>query len=115
VAVPEDNMSHVVVSGSVNIQALLSVVSQVSESSSVEGNLLVNLGSPWSHNSSDSDSESLSVLVGNGVTLVGEGSDGSSSSVEDEPLSVVLWVVVSDSESVLVSTDMLMPEEGSEG
>ena len=114
-AVPEDNVSHVSVLSSVNIQALLSVVSQVSVVSSVEGNLLVNLRSPWSNSSGNSDSESLSLLVRDGVSLVGPGSNGSSSSVEDEPLSVVLWLVVSDSESILVSTDMLMPEEGSEG
>lgn len=114
-AVPEDNVSHVMVVTSVDVQTLLSVVSQVSVVSSVEGNLLVNLRSPWSNDSSDSDSESLSLLVRDGITLVGVGSDGSGSSVEDEPLSVVLWLVVSDSESILVSTDMLMPEEGSEG
>ena len=114
-AVPEDNVSHVVVVTSVDVQTLLSVVSQVSVVSSVEGNLLVNLRSPWSNDSSDSDSESLSLLVRDGVSLVGESSDGSGSSVEDEPLSVVLWLVVSDSQSVLVATDVLVPEEGSEG
>jgi len=35
------------------------------------------------------------------------------SSVEDEPLSVILWVVVSDSQSILISTDVFFPEEGS--
>ena len=44
---------------------------------------------------------------------VGPGSDGSSSSVEDPPLLVVVWVVVLDSQSVLVVTNMLSVEQGS--
>ena len=55
------------------------------------------------------------MLVSNDEASAGPGSDGSGSSVEDEPLSVVLWLVVSDSESVLASTDVLLPVQGSEG
>ena len=115
VAVPEDNVSSVSVNSSVDIEALLSVVSDVSSSSSVESGFLVNLTSPWSDSSGDSNSEGVSLLVSNDVTSVGPGSDGSSSLVEDEPLSVVLWCVVSDSESVLVATDVLLPVQSSEG
>ena len=35
--------------------------------------------------------------------------------IEDEPLLVVPWGVVSDSQSVLVMTEMLMSEQGSVG
>ena len=44
---------------------------------------------------------------------VGKGSDSLGSPVEDKPLSSVSWVVVLDSESVLLGTNVLMPEEGS--
>ena len=36
-----------------------------------------------------------------------------SSGIEGEPLLFASWVVVSDSESELVRSDMLVPEEGS--
>ena len=115
VAVPEDNMSSVSVHSTVDIEALLTVVSDVSESSSVEGGSLVDFVLPWSDSGGNSDSESVSSLVGNDEASAGPGSDGSGSLVEDEPLSVVLWLVVSDSESVLASTDVLLPVQGSEG
>lgn len=40
-------------------------------------------------------------------------SNGSSSSVEDPPLSLIPWLMVLDSNLVLMSSDVLMPEEGS--
>jgi len=76
---------------------------------------LVDLTFPWSDSSGNADSETVSLLVGDGVSSVGPGSNGSGSFVEDEPLSVVLWLVVSDSESVLVGSNVLLPVQGSEG
>jgi len=115
VAVPEDNVSVVVVVSTVNVQTFSTVVSNVSSGSTVPGESLVDLGSPWSDSSSNSDPVTLSLLVGNGVVSSGEGSDSSGSGIEDEPLLVVPWGVVSDSKSVLVSTNVLGPEEGSSG
>jgi len=115
VAVPEDNVSVVVVVSTVNVQTFSTVVSNVSSGSTVPGESLVDLGSPWSDSSSNSDLVTLSLLVGNGVVSSGEGSDSSGSGIEDEPLLVVPWGVVSDSKSVLVSTNVLGPEEGSSG
>lgn len=66
-----------------------------------------------SNDSGSSNVESLTSLVGNSIASSGPGSDSVSSGVKGPPLLVVLWVVRSDSESVLVSTNMLMPEEGS--
>jgi len=56
----------------------------------------------WSDGSSNTDSVSGSLLVGKSVVSLLPGSDGLGSSVEGEPLFPVSWVVVSDSESVLV-------------
>lgn len=98
-----------------NIKALLTVVSQVPSASLVEGDMLVYISLPWSDNSCSTNSKVLSLLVGNGVSSLGKGSDGVSSSVEDEPLLGVLGVVVSDSKSELVGTDVFSPEEGSVG
>jgi len=113
VAVPEDNMSIVVVVSAVNVEALSTVVSNVSSRSSVPSESLVDLGSPWSDGSGNTNFVTLSLLVGNNVASSGEGSDSSSSRVEHEPLLVVPWGVVSNSESVLVSTNVLRPEESS--
>ena len=74
---------------------------------------MVRLVGPWSNNSSVSNSESVSILVGDGIVLSHISSDRSSSSIEEEPLLSAWFDGVSDSESVLVSTNMLMPEEGS--
>ena len=71
------------------------------------------MSSVLSDGSSDSDSESLSSLVGDGVVSLGPGSDGLGSPVEGPPLLVVQWVAGSDSKSELVASDVLVPEEGS--
>ena len=55
----------------------------------------------------------LSILNGDDKFSVVSRSDGSGSPVEHPPLLVVVWVVISDSESVLVSTDVLVIEESS--
>lgn len=111
-AVPEDDMSVVVVVSSMNIEALTSEISDVSSASSVEVGSDVVSVHPWSHGGSNSDSPAVASLVGKGSLSVSSGSDGVGSLIEDKPLSVVPWSVVSDSESVLVSTNMLVPEEG---
>ena len=113
VAVPEDNMSVVTVVSTMNIEALATVVSDVSSVSRVPLDSLSVVSSPWSHGGGNSDSEASSLLVGNHEASLVEGSDGLSSSVEGEPLLVLGWVVVSDSESELVSSDVLVVEEGS--
>jgi len=111
-AVPEDDVSVVMVVTTMDIQALSSVVSDVSESSSIESRVLVDLSNPWSDDGSNSDSVALSLLVRDGKLSSSSRSDSSSSLVEDEPLLSFTWHVVSDSESVLVSTNVLVPEEG---
>jgi hypothetical protein len=62
-AVPEMNMSVVVIMTSMDIKAFLPVVLNVSVASCEELNSLVVLTSPLSHNSSNSNSESISSLV----------------------------------------------------
>lgn len=101
VAVPEDDMSVVGVLATVNIKALSAVVSDVSSWSSVEDSSLVWFLLPWSHGGSNIDLVFLTLLIGENKLSVLVRSDSSSSSVEDEPLSVILWVVVLDSESEL--------------
>lgn len=72
----------------------------------VEGSLPYGV-SPWSSNGiSSSDESSGADLSGDGeVSSLGL-SDGSGSSVEDEPLLPVPWGVVSDGQLVLVSTNV---------
>jgi len=53
----------------------------------------------------------VSVLVRDSLSSVRPGSDGSGSSVEDEPLPVVSGIVVPDSESELVTSDVFFPVE----
>lgn len=55
----------------------------------------------------------LTLLDRHGQSSVTLSSDSSSSPVEDEPLLQVPWGVVSDSQSPLVSTDMLVVEKSS--
>ena len=86
VAVPEDDMSVVGVGSTVDIEALSSVVLEVSAvaidpSDSVLVKTLV-----WSGSSSNSDSEVLTKLVSNAVSSLRPGSDGLGSSVEGPPL-----------------------------
>lgn len=56
-----------------------------------------------------------SILDRDDLVSISLGSDRSSSPVEDEPLLVVSWVGVSDSQSVLVSSNVFFPEESSVG
>jgi hypothetical protein len=119
VAVPPDDMSHVVVVATVNIKALTSIISDVSSGSSIDSDLLLDLSSPLSDHSWSSNVESLAGLVGDTEGSSEVSSDGSGSGVE-HPLTLVSDVVVSsvvshievvDSQSELVSTDVLVPEE----
>lgn len=52
-------------------------------------------------------------MVGKSHSSVSCSSNGLSSPVEDEPLSVVLWLIVSDSKSVLTVSNVLVIEESS--
>lgn len=101
VTVPEDNMSVVGVTLTVDIEALLGVVSDVSELTTIVGNLLVDLSSVWSDDSRLSNVVSSSESVGNCVRSLLSGSDSSGSLVEDKPLLSFSWHVVSDSQLVL--------------
>lgn len=114
VASPEDDMSVLRVRPSVDVEALSWDISDVSGTSTVVSNHLVVVTSGvLSDNSGDSDSESITSLVGDGIVSLLVSSDGSGSLVEHEPLFGVPWLVVLDSESELVSTDVLVIEEGS--
>lgn len=112
-ASPPDDVSVVRVGFSVNIKALSWDVSDVSDRTSIEGSSLVRLTNPLSDDSSSVDLESLSSLVGDGIVSFVNWSNGSSSSVKEPPLSDVPWLMVLDSESKLISTNMFMPEESS--
>jgi hypothetical protein len=57
--------------------------------------------------------ESDALLVGDDLVSVSPGTDCVCSPVEYEPLLVVSWCVVSDSQSVLVTTNVFMPEDSS--
>ena len=111
--VPVDDMSVMSIRTTMDIKALLSNVSDVSELSTVPYCLLVWLLSEWSDGCSNSNSELLTSLVGKSIISSCPGSDCLCSVIESEPLLVVLRVIVSDSQSELVATNMLMPEEGS--
>jgi len=64
-----------------------------------------------SDDSSSVDVELLTILVGNDEGSSSQGSDGLGSSIEDEPLLLVVWVVPVHSKSVLVATNVLVPEQ----
>ena len=112
VAVVEDNMSPVSVNVSVNLQTFSSVVLDVSSGSTVPSGLnSVVIASVGSDNSSIVDSELNTSLVSKNVVSSQEWSHGSSSSIEDPPLSLVAWIVGLDSSSVLMSSDVFPPEK----
>jgi len=83
-----------------DIEALASLVSEVSSRPLEEAESLIVLGSPSSDDGWSSDLVSSSVLVGDGeVSLLGD-SDGVSSGVMDEPVSLVPGWALVDSQSV---------------
>lgn len=112
VAIPEDKVSVVMVMTSVNIKTLSWDVSEISVWSTVVGKSLESFTLPDSDDSSSVSQESLTSLVRDGVVSSVVGSDCNSSSVEDPPLSWVPWFTVVNSESELISTDVLVPEDG---
>jgi hypothetical protein len=79
VAVPENDMSVVRVVTTMNVEALTTVVSDVSSVSTIDSDFLVDLSSPLSDNSGLTDVKSLTGLVGEGVVSSQESSDGSGS------------------------------------
>lgn len=113
VAVVVDNVLVVLVVSAVDIKALEAVVLDVVISTSVPLDLLGVVTSVLANGSSNSNVEALTLLVCDGEVLARPSSDGVSSSVEGKPLLLVEWVVVSDSKSELVATDVFVPNEGS--
>jgi hypothetical protein len=62
-AVVEDSVSVVSVGFTMDIEALASIVADVSSWSTIEGNLLVSILTAWSHDSSTVNTVALSSLV----------------------------------------------------
>lgn len=98
-----------------HIQALSSVVLDVSESSISPSDSISVISLETSHHSSDTNVEVLAKLVGKSEVSLTPGSDGVSSAIEDKPLFVITWEVVSDSESELVASNVLTHVKGSVG
>jgi len=98
----------------VNVKTFTSVVSDVSILSTVVDSLLIDFSSEFSDDSGLTDFVTHSVSVGDGVSSP-DGSDSSGSLVEGEPLLDASWKVISDSELVLVVSNMLFVEQGSVG
>jgi hypothetical protein len=99
-----------------DIEALAIDISDVSDFTSIESDSLLRFILIISDNSVVAI---VSVVVaaqfldGDDVVSIGVGSHGLGSPVEHEPLLVVLWLGVLDSESVVVFSNVFMPEEGS--
>ena len=110
-AVVVDNMSVKVIMSTMNIEALATVVSDVSSLSCVPLHFLSIVSSKCSHASNNIDVETLSSLVSKSKLSLVESSDAVSSGIEGEPLSVVIWVVILDSKSVLLCSNILGVEE----
>jgi hypothetical protein len=113
VAVGESEVSPVDVLSANNIEALLAVVLDVAVGSIVPSDLLESFFLPWSNDSGSVDVVSLTKLVSQDVVLSVVSSDSLSSVIKVEPLLLVFWVVVLDSESVLVTTDVFSPGDSS--
>jgi hypothetical protein len=69
----------------------------------------------WSHDNDAFSLHEVIQLVRKSVVFLHERSNGSGSSVEGEPLVVVSWLVVLESESVLVMTNVLFHDDRSLG
>jgi hypothetical protein len=113
-AVPPTQVLVVPVGSSPYGKALLTIVSNVLVFSRPERDSLISLSFPSSDDCSLSDCISRALLVGDNVVSLSCGSDGSGSLVEDEPLLLVVWLVVSDSKTELATTNALTPENGFE-
>lgn len=104
VALVPVNMSSVCIGVSMDIKASVSNISDVSSLTFEPSDLLKERSSVLSCNSSIVVVSPIlsSKLDGNNMFHVGSSSNGFCSPVEDEPLVVVVWVIVLDSESILV-------------
>jgi len=103
---------------SVNIEASLADISDVSSGSIEPSHHLVWVGSSVVSNNSGvvvGHHVSLTVLNGDDESLVGSRSNGLGSPVEAPPLFVAVRIVILDSQSVLLSTNVFMPEQSSLG
>jgi hypothetical protein len=100
-----------------NRQALLTVVLDVSVSTRDPSGFVVDGSGVLGDDGGDTDSPVCSSLVHDAVGSLAPWSDGVGSAIEGPPLLSfgIIWVVVSDSESVLVTTDVFMPEDSSVG
>lgn len=112
VALIPDGVSVVGVGSTMDIKASDADISKVLLRSVEPSYLLDRLSLEWSHDSSIVIVEppGSSGLNGHNNLSVSLSSDGSGSPVEDKPLLVVTWVHVSNSESVLSSTNVFFPE-----
>lgn len=104
----EGDSSIILVGISVGDQAVSSRVSEVHGSSTEVGELLEVLVSPWSDVSISVLDELLAILVANSIVSSSPGSNGVSSSVEYEPLSVFTWKGGSESEFILMRSSVLV-------
>jgi len=106
------NVSSMIVR-SIDLEALETIVSDVSVSSSVILDSLSVVSSILSGDNILVDSESISSSVGKDVSSSVELSDSLGSTIEYPPLLSVIWVMVLESQVVLMSTHMLTSVEGS--
>lgn len=111
---PVDDMSVVGVGITVNIEAhLAGAKSNILSVGISPQDLLSVLSLVLSYNNHDTTGQSASISSRESVASSGPGSNGLGSPVKGPPLFVVHWVVVLDSHSVLVSTNMFFMEESS--
>ena len=106
-----DNMSVPVVVSSMNIKAVATVVADVLSLACIPSDSGVVCTVPWSDCNSNILSEALSLLVCDGIASSSPGSDRLSSGIKGKPLILVTWVVVPDSKSILVTTNVFSPEK----
>ena len=92
-----------------------SIVLDVSLSSIVPSNFVVEISLEWSHGSVLTRSELVVDSVGESIVSLLPGSDRVGSSIKDEPLTSISWMVVSDSEVVLVRSEVARHEQSSMG
>jgi len=104
VALVPVNVSSVSIGVSVNIEASSTDISDVSSTSIEPSDLLEPLTSELSNNSGVVVvvPVSSSLLDGDNLSSVGSRSNSSCSPVEDEPLFLIVWVVVLDSKTILL-------------
>ena len=107
VTLPESKICMISVACLVDIETISSMVSEVHLVTMIVGDLLSMLVSPWSDHSSLANAELLVVLVGDSKSSLTEGSDRLGTFVENEPLGLFTWKVISDLQSILLMTKVL--------